>query len=72
MIRGLIERIDNPNDKRSFLYRPTFELLSFMGVEKVENLQDYEKIKDDLNDFMNENTDEEDVVGKSQEEDVNV
>ncbi len=43
-----------------------------MGVEKVENLQDYEKIKDDLNDFMNENTDEEDVVGKSQEEDVNV
>src|SRR5258708_22002950 len=32
LIRGLIEKIENPEDRRSFLYRPTFDLLSHLGV----------------------------------------
>ena len=44
-IRGLVERIDNEKDHRSFLYRPTFELLQFLGVSKIEDLPEYEKVK---------------------------
>ena len=32
LIRGLIEKVSNPDDQRSYLYKPTFELLSFLGV----------------------------------------
>jgi segregation and condensation protein B len=44
-IRGLVERIENEKDRRSFLYRPTFELLQFLGVSKIEDLPEYEKVK---------------------------
>lgn len=38
MIRGLVERDDNPQDARSFLYKPTLELLSFLGVSSRDEL----------------------------------
>lgn len=41
LVRGLIERISNPKDQRSFLYRPTFDLLAHMGAARVEDLPDY-------------------------------
>jgi segregation and condensation protein B len=44
-IRGLVERIENEKDKRSFLYKPTFELLQFLGVSKIEDLPEFEKVK---------------------------
>lgn len=47
-IRGLIERIENEKDHRSFLYRPTFELLQFLGVSKIDDLPDYEKVKQEF------------------------
>lgn len=48
LIRGLIERIDNPSDKRSFLYRPTFELLSYLGVRSIEELPEYEVVRAEI------------------------
>jgi segregation and condensation protein B len=44
-IRGLVEKITNEKDHRSFLYRPTFDLLSFLGVSRIEDLPEYEKVK---------------------------
>ncbi len=43
-IRGLIEKSVDPLDSRRYIYKPTFELLSFMGVKSVEELPDYELI----------------------------
>ncbi len=48
MIRGLIERVDNPHDQRSFLYKPTLELLSFLGVPSREALPDWEHVRNAL------------------------
>ncbi|MCC6290939.1 SMC-Scp complex subunit ScpB [Candidatus Nomurabacteria bacterium] len=48
MIRGLVERVPNPEDARSFLYRPTFELLQNLGVKRVEDLPDYASLVDKL------------------------
>ena len=48
LIRGLIERIENPNDRRSFLYKPTFELLSYLGVKSLAELPEYESVKKEI------------------------
>lgn len=43
-VRGLIERVLDPKDSRRYFYKPTFELLSFMGIKSVEELPDYASI----------------------------
>ncbi len=40
-VRGLVEKITDPNDSRRYVYRPTFELLSYLGVKSVEELPGY-------------------------------
>lgn len=54
MIRGLLDRIDNPTDQRSFLYKPTLQLLSFLGVSSTSELPDFEKTKEMLASLTNE------------------
>jgi segregation and condensation protein B len=48
MMRGLIERDDNPHDARSFLYKPTLQLLSFLGVSSRDELPELETLRDAL------------------------
>ena len=40
VMRGLVERISVP-ESRSFVYKPTFELLAYLGVSCVEELPEY-------------------------------
>lgn len=42
MLRGLIERIENPKDARSYLYRISMEFLKYLGLEKREDLPQWE------------------------------
>lgn len=57
LIRGLIEKVDNPNDQRSYLYKPTLELLSYLGVSKLEEIPDFNLVKADIENFkQNEQT----------------
>lgn len=51
-VRGLVERIENPEDQRSFLYRPTLQLLEYMGVSKVEDLPRYHETLSELSSFV--------------------
>jgi segregation and condensation protein B len=53
MIRGLIEKIPNPKDQRSFLYKPTFEMLSFMGVTKIEDMPSYTEARNEIESYKN-------------------
>ena len=53
MIRGLVEKVTNPNDQRSFLYKPTFELLSFMGVTKIEDMPAFAEAKAEIESYKN-------------------
>ncbi len=53
MIRGLIEKVTNPSDQRSFLYKPTFELLSFMGVSKIEDMPGFTEAKAEIESYKN-------------------
>lgn len=63
LIRGLVERITNPNDSRSFLYKPTFELLSYLGITRIEELPDLEQVRQELEVFVKE----QEEMGKSEE-----
>lgn len=51
MIRGLVEKIPNPKDQRSFLYKPTFEMLSFMGVTKIEDMPNYADARNEIESY---------------------
>ena len=48
LIRGLIERVENPSDARSFLYKPTLELLSHLGLSNVSGLPEYQQVRNDI------------------------
>lgn len=52
LVRGLVERVPNPKMKRSFLYRPTFDILSYLGVEQAERLPEYAEAQKQLNEFQ--------------------
>ena len=47
-LRGLLRRIPNPKDERSFLYEPTTELLAELGVSRLQDLPDYAEVRDKL------------------------
>ena len=45
-IRGLVERISNPNDARAYLYRISFDFLKKLGIEKAEDLPKYNELRE--------------------------
>lgn len=54
MIRGLIERIQDPKDQRSYLYRISFDLMKLLGITKKEELPNFAPANEELNKFLNE------------------
>lgn len=48
-VRGLIEKTIDSKDNRRYIYEPSFELLSFMGVKSVEELPDYGEVSNSIN-----------------------
>lgn len=53
-IRGLVDRETDPKDERAYLYKPSIELLSHLGITDREKLPDFEKITSDISSFMNQ------------------
>lgn len=44
-LRGLVRKVPNPKDERSFLYEATTELLSELGVTRAQELPDYADVR---------------------------
>jgi len=57
LIRGLITRVDDPRDERAFLYKPSLELLAFLGITDIKQLPDFEEVINKLSSFKAENKD---------------
>ena len=47
-MRGLVRKVPNPKDERSFLYEPTTELLGTLGVSRARELPEYEEVRKKL------------------------
>lgn len=57
LVRGLIEKVEETGREggsRSTVYRPTFELLSYMGIRSVKDLPEYEQIDTAIEAFKEE------------------
>ena len=48
LVRGLVEKIIDPKDSRRFIYRPTFDTLTYMGIKSIAELPNYETVKAEL------------------------
>jgi segregation and condensation protein B len=48
LIRGLIEKKAHTNDSRRYVYYPSVDILSYLGVTKREELPRFEEIKNTL------------------------
>lgn len=48
LIRGLVERINDPKDARGFIYKPSLEFLKKIGVSTIQDLPNYKEIIDKL------------------------
>ncbi len=48
MVRGLIERIPDPRDSRVWRYRPSFDFMKYMGIEKLEDLPEYSAFRSEI------------------------
>ena len=51
MIRGLIDKEIDTKNSRVNIYKPSFELLSHLGVESIDKLPNYEQVLVELNKF---------------------
>lgn len=58
LVRGLIERDQDPNNERSFIYKPSLDLLRHLGIQSVEQMPEFEKIVDGIESFESENKEE--------------
>ena len=54
VMRGLVERI-NVSESRSFVYKPTFELLAYLGVSCVEKLPEYNSVNSEIEQLTQDN-----------------
>lgn len=48
-IRGLVEKIIDSRDSRRYIYKPSLELLSFLGLKSIEELPDYSEVSNSIN-----------------------
>lgn len=48
MVRGLIERVEHPSDKRGFLYQATADLPAYLGVATLEALPQYSETRAEI------------------------
>ncbi|MDP3996769.1 MAG: SMC-Scp complex subunit ScpB [bacterium] len=62
LVRGLVERIPHPNDKRSFAYRPSFEMLGYLGIKKVEEMPEFASVREAVEDFKQQSQKEDDSL----------
>lgn len=46
LLRGLIEQIENPSDLRLARYKITFDFLRYLGLQQIEDLPDYQRLRE--------------------------
>lgn len=51
MSRGLAERIKNPNDKREFVYRPSIQLMTHLGITDIQDIPEFDTIRSEIANF---------------------
>ena len=56
VVRGLIERIPDPSDSRRLAYKPTLDVLRFLGVTDTQSLPEYAVYMERLQEALKTNS----------------
>jgi len=56
LVRDLIEKSDDPKDERRSLYSATFDLLAHLGITKIEDLPDFDKVRTEVRQYLHSQT----------------
>lgn len=48
LIRGLIEKVANTDDKRVAKYRPTFDTMRYLGISEISQLPNFQKFAEEI------------------------
>ena len=48
LMRGFVRKVPNPKDERSFLYKPTTEILGQLGAASVREMPEYDEVREKL------------------------
>lgn len=62
MIRGLIERLPDPDHTAGFVYQPTFDLMKQLGLQSKEDLPEFARFQELLKVFEAQNTPNKEVA----------
>lgn len=49
LLRGLVERHSDPQKGNAYLYQVSFDLLKYLGISKIEDLPEYFKHRETIN-----------------------
>ncbi|MBI2023316.1 SMC-Scp complex subunit ScpB [Candidatus Giovannonibacteria bacterium] len=52
LMRGLIERSQDPKDARSYIYRVSVDFLKFLGVTSISDLPEFGSFAEKLDEFL--------------------
>lgn len=55
LIRGLIEKAENPENTKTLLYKTSFDFLKKLGIENEKELPDYRKYREDIKSAIEHN-----------------
>lgn len=64
LVRGLVERTVHPTDGRSYVYKPSVDLLKYLGISRIEDVPEYERIRAELQKQKPEEETKEDDAAK--------
>ncbi|MEN9614576.1 MAG: segregation and condensation protein segregation and condensation protein [Candidatus Parcubacteria bacterium] len=48
LIRGLVEKVTDEKDQRRFLYKPTFDLLTHLGIKSIDELPEWQAVQAEI------------------------
>lgn len=69
LVRGLIDKKQDKNDERAYVYNVSTDTLAHIGVSSVNDLPEFESVNSDIDNFLNSN-DNEEIDGNGDNEDV--
>ena len=72
MVRGLAERVVNPKDSRSFLYKPSLQLLQYLGIGDIKELPEFDNFNQKMETFISETKEETNVKQASSDIDSDI
>jgi segregation and condensation protein B len=61
LIRGLVEKVKDNKDQRVSMYKPTFKLLSFLGIKNIEDMPKYDEVRKSVEDFESDKLENENL-----------